>query len=518
MTSDQTQNSPAQNSPTQNSPDIPARLRDANRLIGSGAAAEARAVLDQVLAAAPEHPGAHAFAGIADLTLGEATGATHHLAKAVHHLAKAARGLPSNAAIHGNLATALRRSGLTSDAIAPLRRAILLDPGQPGPVAAIAQAFLDLERTAAAAKAHVRATVMSPADPALWYNLGVLRVKLDDLRGAARAFRRNGRLLRGKPLTDVQDAMPSLPSEPVRPVSRVCCLHRLTHDRDQLTYLRALNLLPDALSDEPERYQALIDGLSEAERTAVTFSLDDVRYQTIARSWNRFVHLEDSGWDADSPTRNPALNPALDWDALDRAYAAGDPRCLAIDGLLAPDALTALQRVCRRSTFWHQIKGAGYLGAYLREGFNDPLIIQVAHELRTRLPRALGDQPVRMIWAYSYDQAMVGINPHADFAGVNMNFWITENAANLEPETGGLLVWRKAAPADWDFKTYNTASADFIHDFLGEDRDDFIRIAHRENRAALFDSRLIHETDRARFAPGFENRRINITMLFGDGG
>lgn len=254
--------------------------------------------------------------------------------------------------------------------------------------------------------------------------------------------------------------------------------------------------------------------MSEAERTAITFTLDDARYERIARSWNRFVHLEDSGW---SPDR-PALNPELDWPALDRAYATGDPRCLAIDGLLAPDALAALRRVCRRSTFWHQIKGAGYLGAYLREGFNDPLILAAAGELRERLPRALGDQPVRMIWAYSYDQAMVGINPHADFAGVNMNFWITEDRANLEPETGGLLVWRKAAPADWDFRTYNTASAEFIHDFLGEDRDDFIRIAHRENRAALFDSRLIHETDRARFAPGFENRRINITMLFGDGG
>lgn len=221
MTADQTQT---------NATDLPALLREANRLIATNAAVEARSVVERALAIAPDHPGAHALAGIADLTLGEAAGA-------VKHLAKAARGLPGNAAIHGNLATALRRSGLVSDAVDPLRRAVLLDPGKPGPAAALAQAFLDLERMEEAERAHARAATLSPADPALWYNLGVLRVKLDSLTGAAHAFRRNGRLLRGKPPTLAADPMPSLPREPVLPVSRVCCLHRLAHDRDQLSYL-----------------------------------------------------------------------------------------------------------------------------------------------------------------------------------------------------------------------------------------------------------------------------------------
>ena len=33
----------------------------------------------------------------------------------------------------------------------------------------------------------------------------------------------------------------------------------------------------------------------------------------------------------------------------------------------------------------------------------------------------------------------------------------------------------------------------------------------------MFDSRLFHETDIYKFAPGFTNRRINLTMLYGQG-
>jgi hypothetical protein len=38
---------------------------------------------------------------------------------------------------------------------------------------------------------------------------------------------------------------------------------------------------------------------------------------------------------------------------------------------------------------------------------------------------------------------------------VNVNFWITPDDANLDPERGGLIVWDVAAPLDWDFAKYN---------------------------------------------------------------
>jgi hypothetical protein len=98
---------------------------------------------------------------------------------------------------------------------------------------------------------------------------------------------------------------------------------------------------------------------------------------------------------------------------------------------------------------------------------------------------------------------------------VNVNFWVTPDAANLEPETGGLVVYKSQAPADWDFNKYNN-DREAIHQFLERENSDSLRIPYRRNRAVIFNSDLFHETDDLHFREGFENRRINITMLFGD--
>ena len=42
-----------------------------------------------------------------------------------------------------------------------------------------------------------------------------------------------------------------------------------------------------------------------------------------------------------------------------------------------------------------------------------------------------------------------------------------------------------------------------------------ITVPYRANRAVIFDSDLFHETDRIDFRPGYLNRRINVTMLYG---
>jgi hypothetical protein len=40
---------------------------------------------------------------------------------------------------------------------------------------------------------------------------------------------------------------------------------------------------------------------------------------------------------------------------------------------------------------------------------------------------------------FKYDSSLKGINIHADFAAVNINFWITPNEANLDRAGPGHL-------------------------------------------------------------------------------
>jgi hypothetical protein len=114
----------------------------------------------------------------------------------------------------------------------------------------------------------------------------------------------------------------------------------------------------------------------------------------------------------------------------------------------------------------------------------------------------------------AFDSQLPGIGIHADFAPINVNFWITPDDANLDPKSGGLVIWNHVAPLDWDFAKYNTDTT-AAREFLAHVGARSVTVSYRSNRAILFDSRLFHETDRIVFKEGYLNRRINITLLYG---
>ena len=82
-------------------------------------------------------------------------------------------------------------------------------------------------------------------------------------------------------------------------------------------------------------------------------------------------------------------------------------------------------------------------------------------------------------------------------------------------------MWDVNAPLDWEFAAYN-GDQTATRDFLKRERAKSIIVPYRANRAVIFDSGLFHKTDTLEFKPGYLNRRINVTMLYGrrrdDGG
>jgi tetratricopeptide (TPR) repeat protein len=209
----------------------------------------------------------------------------------------------------------------------------------------------------------------------------------------------------------------------------------------------------------------------------------------------------------------PAINPANGAEG-ERAWRQTDPQLVVIDDLLTPEALTALRRFCWESTIWRKSYPRGYLGAFPESGFACPLLAQIAEEFRTVFPAIFGAHPLVYLWGFKYDSRLGGIEVHADQAAVNVNFWITADEANLDPGHGGLVVWDKAAPLDWDFAKFN-ADIPVARDFLERSGARRVTIPHRANRAVIFDSDLFHETDTITFREGYENRRINCTLLYG---
>ena len=107
-----------------------------------------------------------------------------------------------------------------------------------------------------------------------------------------------------------------------------------------------------------------------------------------------------------------------------------------------------------------------------------------------------------------------GTNTHADNSAVNVNFYITQDEANLDPDSGGMDIWNVGVPTGEDMRRYNGDEA-HARDFLQRSNARLTRIPHRANRAVIFRSDLFHKTSDCRFREGYLNKRINVSLLFG---
>jgi len=209
------------------------------------------------------------------------------------------------------------------------------------------------------------------------------------------------------------------------------------------------------------------------------------------------------------------LNPKIDWRAIEEQYFASEHEAIYIDGFLSQEALNAFYNYALFAKVWNKEYKSCYLGAFGNQGFISPLHLQLAVELKKSMPRIYKDYLLSQMWGFKYDSQLgKGINVHADFAKINLNFWITPDESNLDQTSGGLKVYKYPAPANWTFRDYN-ASPQHIYAFLEQRSLDCIQIPHRCNRAVLFNSALFHETDGINFQEGYKNRRINMTYLFG---
>ena len=431
-----------------------ASMEVARMLAGRGRAAEAIQILARASAAAPTH-------GALAVNLGGLLCAQGRLEEGVQALARACRLLPTSSVAAFNLANGLRDLGRLDEAIARYRDAIHIDATQWAAYRNLANLLTDVGQEAEA----------------------------EQVRYDAAAARRR----------------PAGSGGPIRTTTAV----KLRHDAEQIEHLVAEGCVPRERQRDASAYRALLAALPPAAPTA-KIGIPDAHWPAFAATYDRLWHLCEAPEIPDG-----ALSPDLDGAAIEAAYQDRAPGIASFDGLLRPEALASLRRFALESTFWFNFNYSnGYLGAFWDSGFWCPLLAQIGRELRALLPNVLGAHPLRRVWAFKYDARLAGIPIHADEAAVNVNFWLTPDAANLEPRKGGLIVWDKEAPQDWRFARFN-ADTPAIRRFLAESGAAAVTVPHRQNRVVLFNSDLFHETDEIVFADGYESRRINVTLLYG---
>lgn len=440
-------------------PETRALFQRARQLQEAGRPEEAVSLYRNILMQDPAHGDAHFLLGAILARKGDVAAARGHMEQAV-------RLRPQIAEFHQGLGLLYLREKRLPEAIDSFRKAVAAKPDF--------------------ALAH--------------NNLGTALRRSGDLAGALECWRRSFQLKRG-PSTTASDLE----------TFTVTSGTKLRHDIEQFRHLRTIGVLPASFDETIAAYESVLQSLPRGPGAPAFFRLGAEARAKMGATYNRLVNLRTSPAQEVSP-----INTALPVRELESAYVASGPGIIHLDGLLTPQALAELNRFCLESTIWYDFKHeGGYLGAYINEGFDCGLLLQIAEDLPKALPGIFGNHRLTQMWAYKYESRLEGIGLHADAAAINVNFWITPDSANLDPDSGGLVVYDKEAPADWNFAKYNN-NVPAVRRFLEESGSHAVTVPYRQNRAVIFNSDLFHNTDRFDFAAGYENRRINITMLFGE--
>lgn len=284
--------------------------------------------------------------------------------------------------------------------------------------------------------------------------------------------------------------------------------HYVLHSLEQLDYLsRNIDLYPGFvnITSDLQRNRASSQTADvEAEVGTSITSVDELN-ASAALALPLFIPTE-------SMIGQP-LNTALDLGMISSRFSENGAQFVVIDDLLSVEALHSLRHFCLGATVWRRSYEPGYVGGFPEDGFASVLLFEIADALQEEMPAVLAGYRLAQWWAFAYDQRLSGTDIHADDADISVNLWITRTEANLQRDRGGLIMWNYAAPENWKFQDYNGDSGK-VRSWLGEVGATETIIPHRANRAVLFRGQLFHRSDGTNFAPGYENRRRNITFLF----
>ncbi len=420
----------------------------------------------------------------------------------------------SHAEAFVNLGRALLEQTKATEALAHFKRARSLQPALAEAHFGVGKCLEDQQAWDEAATCYRQALDLNPHFPEARNNLGSTLLALGEYGEAQAVFRRLLAMTRGPVCASPAD----LDAEPsgdrmARPSGPRALRLKLVDRIEQLEYLLGKRRIDRAFTEIIGRYRATANQLDDEGRSDGAFALDGEQARRTERFCRKVVQV------ADAP-RVPSgtVNAALDFDGIESDYLASPAPALYFDDFLTSEALRGLRRFCLESTVFFGADPGGYVSSYIRDGFNCDLLYQIAEELRERFPRVIGSQFLTNMWAYRHQHRCVGVDAHTDYAAVTFNFWITPDTANLRPGHGGLVVYQKEEPFEWDWMVHNREKnapriRKRIAGFLKSAKT--LTIPYRENRATLFQSNLFHKSDRIDFKPGFENRRVNVTMLFG---
>ena len=433
---------------------------------------------------------------------------------------------------HANLGLILTDAGRSQEAIPVLQKALSLDPQNAEVLLSLGNAFQEQQQYEEAINSYNRVIQISPEYAAAYNNLGNAYSIVGELDKAEEAYRNclrldpefkdvftnlgltlvsNGKLEEAaKHFIDAVRAFRAVEERPLGMFMEFNKYNKtkLQHDSEQLDHLMNQNKISKDFEELAQEYRDILSRLGDRYEGMLS-ELDPPASSRLLKSYNRIVHH-----DPGTQIEGGVLSPDLDLVKIEKDFIDDPYGFTYFDGLLREEALQSLRAFCLDSTIWSLIEYEDEIESNLLTGFSCPLIFQIATEIKLAFPKIFGPYPFTSCWAYKYFEKKSGLGVHCDDGTVSINFWITPDQANNNPETGGLVLWNKRVSRDFLGKVTEQRLEQFNQVISEPDAQSF-RVPYRCNRAVLFHSNVLHGTDEIDFKAGYENNRINMTFLYG---
>ena len=224
--------------------------------------------------------------------------------------------------------------------------------------------------------------------------------------------------------------------------------NKLKHDIEQISYLLKKKLVSKKFNNIIKKYKFIYSSLPKNSDPTDIFTLSKEFTYKLGPTFNNLIYYQ--------PPDIIEKKIINDNKKIVEENSKKKFKYMVIDDFLNKEVLNELYAYCLTNSIWNEFDYKnGYIGSFIENGFNAPLILQISEEIRLQYPEILKKLPLTKAWAFKCNNQMKGIKIHADYATININFWITPDKANLNKNTGGLLIWDKEAPKNWDFDKYN---------------------------------------------------------------
>ena len=209
------------------------------------------------------------------------------------------------------------------------------------------------------------------------------------------------------------------------------------------------------------------------------------------------------------------VNPKINWKEIVRSYTQN--KVVVVDNFLTVECANNL----RNFTLFYNQKEDFYKDYaainYYPDNRNGTLFSKLCNIIKNVESNfQITDERIKFLraWSFIYENYSQGVNAHADPAAINFNFWVTpDECLDSSRESNGLELWKLYPPDNWRWEDYNRNEKK-IEDLLSSNSSEKISIKYKFNRLIIFDSKFFHKSQQVRAIKGYENRRINYTLLF----